>query len=192
MRVVIDLSEQDLDHFRSAMRRARESAAHLSAEDITAAALKLLEDTRNIQVPEFVGSRMRKLNTMIGMVHDKAWGLTDAERKEVLSALTYFCDPNDAIPDDIPVLGFLDDAIMIELVVEELKHELDAYEDFCQYRENAAQQSGSVAASGLNREDWLAQRQEELLERMRSRRGRDRSYGGAGGGSSVFSLFSMS
>ena len=190
MRVIIDLSEQDLDHFRSAMRRARESAAHLSSEDITAAALKLLEDTRDIQVPEFVGARMRKLNTMIAMVHDKAWGLTDAERKEVLSALTYFCDPNDAIPDNIPVLGFLDDAIMIELVVEELKHELDAYEDFCQYRASAMLENGAVAANGLNREDWLAQRQEELLERMRSRRGRDRSYGGGGGG--VFSLFSMS
>ena len=187
MRVIIDLSEQDLDHFRSAMRRARDSAAHLSSQDITDAALKLLHETRDIQAPEFVRLRMRKLHTMIAMVHDTAWGLTDVERKEVLSALTYFCDPNDAIPDNIPVLGFLDDAIMIELVVEELKHELDAYEDFCQYRSTAAE--AGVAANGLNREDWLAQRQEELLERMRSRRGRDRSYGG---GPSVFSLFSLS
>jgi hypothetical protein len=192
MRVVIDLSEQDLDHFRSAMRRARDAAAHLSAEDITAAALKLLADTRNIQVPDFVGDRMRKLDVMIAMVHDKGWGLTDTERKEVLSALTYFCDPEDAIPDNIPVLGFLDDAIMIELVVEELKHELDAYEDFCAFRTNAVTETGAIAASGLNREDWLAKRQEELLERMRQRRGRDRSYGGGGGGGNSFSLFSMS
>jgi uncharacterized membrane protein YkvA (DUF1232 family) len=188
MRVVIDLSEQDLDHFRSAMRRAREATAHLSVDQITEAAQKLLKDTRDIQVPEFVGLRMRKLDTMIAMVHDTAWGLTDLERKEVLSALTYFSDPEDAIPDHIPVLGFLDDAIMIELVVEELKHELDAYEDFCAFRATAATESGAVAASGLNREDWLARRQEELLERMRQRRGRDRSYGG----STAFSLFSMS
>jgi uncharacterized membrane protein YkvA (DUF1232 family) len=189
MRVVIDLSEHDLDHFRSAMRRAREATASLTAEEITSAALKLLADTRDIQVPEFVSLRMRKLDTMIGMVHDKAWGITDAERKEVLSALAYFCDPNDAIPDNIPVLGFLDDAIMIELVVEELKHELDAYEDFCQFRTTTAAESGTIAATGLSREDWLAKRQEELLDRMRSRRGRDRSYGG---GSSGFSLFAMS
>ncbi len=190
MRIVIDLSEQDLDHFRAAMRRARESAAHLTSEAITASALKLLEDTRDVQMPEFVSSRLRKLNTMIAMVHDTAWGLTEAERKEVLSALTYFCDPNDAIPDNIPVFGFLDDAIMIELTVEELKHELDAYEDFCQFRASAGAEAG--AASGLNREDWLAQRQEELLERMRTRRSRDRSYGGGGGSGGSFSLFSMS
>ena len=188
MRVIIDLSEQDLEHFRSAMRRARESAIHLSSQDITNAALKLLHETRDIQVPDFVRLRMNKLNTMIAMVHDSAWGLTDAERKEILSALTYFCDPNDAIPDSIPVLGFLDDAIMIELVVEELKHELDAYEDFCQYRISASTEADPHVANGLNREDWLAKRQEELLERMRSRRGRDRSYGGGPG---VFSLFSM-
>ena len=187
MRVIIDLSEQDLDHFRAAMRRAREATAHLSAEEITAAALKLLHETRDVQVPEFVGQRMRKLDTMIAMVHDKGWGLTDSERKEVLSALTYFSDPEDAIPDSIPVLGFLDDAIMIELVVEELKHELDAYEDFCQFRSNAVLQSGD-SANDLGRDDWLAKRQEELLERMRARRGRDRSYGGT----TAFSLFSMS
>lgn len=189
MRVIIDLSEQDLDYFRAAMRKSREAAAHLGSEEITNAALKLLEDTRDVQMPEYVAARLRKLNTMIAMVHDKGWGLTDAERKEVLSALTYFSDPNDIIPDNVPVLGFLDDAIMIELVVEELKHEMDAYEDFCQFRAAAVTEEG-VTANGLNREDWLAQRQEELLERMRSRRSRDRSYGAGGGGS--FSIFSMS
>jgi uncharacterized membrane protein YkvA (DUF1232 family) len=188
MQVVIDLSEKDLDHFRAAMRRAKEAAGHLSSTDITTAALKLLEETRSVQVPDFVAVRMKKLDTMIGMVHDVAWGMTDVERKEVLSALTYFCDPEDAIPDHIPVLGFLDDAIMIEMVVEELKHEIDAYEDFCQFRTSRSAQPGAVAASDVSKDDWLEQRQEELLDRMRQRRSRDRSYGNRPG----FGLFSTS
>ena len=187
MRVVIDLSENDLDHFRSAMRRAREAATTLSPDQIIAATRKLLEEVHNIEVPEFVSTRMKKLDSMMSMVHDSGWGITDQERKEILSALTYFCDPQDAIPDHIPVLGFLDDAIMIELVVEELKHELDAYEDFCQYRQTVSAESGAAMADGLNKEDWLAARQQELLDRMRGRRHRDRSY--SGGGS--FSIFSM-
>ncbi|MCB1598818.1 MAG: YkvA family protein [Lysobacterales bacterium] len=189
MRVVIDLSEQDLEHFRAAMRRAKEAAAHLSAAEITGAAMQLLEDTKGVQVPEFVSSRMKRLGTLVGMVHDTNWGISDEERKEILSALTYFSDPNDAIPDDIPVLGFLDDAIMIELVVEELKHEIDAYEDFCLFRKQAEDDIGAVEASGLNRDDWLQQRQNELLDRMRGRRSRDSaSYGGGRGGFSLFSI----
>ena len=188
MQIVIDLSEEDLEHFRDAMRRAKDAAKDLSATEITNAAQQLFDDTQATRVPEFVSSRMKRLGTLIAMVHDTNWGISDAERHEILSALTYFSDPQDAIPDTIPVLGFLDDAIMIELVVEELKHEIDAYEDFLLFRSQAAEEQGPAAASGLNRDDWLEQRQNELLDRMRTRRSRDSaSYGGRGG----FSLFSI-
>lgn len=177
MRVVIDLNENDLEHFRAAMRRAREAAQNLSGDEIIAAARKLLEDTRHVAIPQFVAERMRKLDLLIAMAQDPDWHISDAERTEILSALTYFCDPEDAIPDDIPVLGFLDDAIMIELVVEELKHELDAYEDFNAYRQSP--QADFDGDGKVDRTDWLGARELELLERMRRRRGRDSSYGGA-------------
>jgi uncharacterized membrane protein YkvA (DUF1232 family) len=45
--------------------------------------------------------------------------------------LAYFSDPEDSGPDHIPVLGFLDDAIMIELVVEELKDNIEAFLASC-------------------------------------------------------------
>lgn len=188
MRVVIDLTEDDLEHFRAAMRRAKDAAQHLTPTEITQAAQQLLDDTKDTQVPEFVATRMKRLGTLIGMVHDLNWGITDDERKEILSALTYFSDPNDAIPDTIPVLGFLDDAIMIELVVEELKHEIDAYEDFCQYRAQVVEEHGEGQGDNVDRSDWLNQRQAELLDRMRSRRGRDSYSGRSGGGFSLFSI----
>ena len=191
MRITIDLSENDLDHFRQAMKRAKEAAKDLAPEQIASAARQLLADSQDVELPEFIAARLAKLDTMINMATDTSWGISDGERREILSALTYFADPQDAIPDDVPVLGFLDDAIMIELVVEELKHELDAYEDFLAFRAQAAEESGVEFAGGLNRQDWLQSRQEELLDRMRRRRGRD--SGGYGGGRSGggFSLFSV-
>ena len=54
--------------------------------------------------------------------------------RPVLAALAYVCDPEDIIPDDIPGIGLLDDAVMIELVFRELRHEIEAYEDFRRYR----------------------------------------------------------
>ena len=61
------------------------------------------------------------------MIEDSEWKIPEEERADVLSALAYFSDPEDLVPDHIPVLGFLDDAIMIELVAEELKDDIEAF-----------------------------------------------------------------
>ena len=185
MRVIIDLNESDLDYFRAAMNRARDAAQDVSTDAIVASARKLLAETRDVAAPQFVAERMRKLDTMIQMAEDEHWGMSEHERKEVLSALAYFCDPNDAIPDNIPVLGFLDDAIMIELVVEELRHELDAYEDFLAYR--ASPQADFDGDGKVDKAEWLAVRENELLDCMRRRRERDRSSA-----RSSFSIFGVS
>jgi hypothetical protein len=113
---------------------------------------------------------------MIAMVRDEAWALSGEDRDRVLSALTYFCDPDDVIPDNVAVLGYLDDAIMIELSVRELKHELDAYDDFCDFRQHQAQRRG-LEPGKVGRADWLDGRREELVERMHTRRERDMGVG---------------
>jgi hypothetical protein len=73
-------------------------------------------------------------------------------------------------------LGFLDDAIMIELSVRELQHELDAYDDFCDFREHQARKRG-IEPAAVGRADWLEGRREELMERMHTRRERDFGVG---------------
>ena len=116
---------------------------------------------------------------MIAMVHDAGWALPEEDKNRVLSALTYFADPKDVIPDTVPVLGFLDDAIMIELCVRELKHELDAYDDFCDYRRAEAKRRGeNVDSLTMARAEWLEGRRLELQDRMHRRR--RESYSGAG------------
>lgn len=178
--ITIDLGDADLQHFIDGMRKAQEETKHLSAQQITDAAKKLLSDSAGVQVPAFIGERLAKLDAMIRMVHDAGWALPDEDKQRVLSALTYFADPKDVIPDTVPVLGFLDDAIMIELCVRELKHELDAYDDFCDFRNTEAHRHGvDPADHSVDRADWLEGRREELQDRMRRRR-RD-SYSGSGG-----------
>src|SRR3546814_10749757 len=122
---------------------------------------------------------------MIAMVRDDAWALSGEDRDRVLSALTYFCDPNDVIPDHVAVLGFLDDAIMIELSVRELRHELDAYDDFCDYRAAQAVRRG-IEAENVGRADWLDSRREELVERLHNRRHRDAGHASCYGRSSGY------
>ena len=81
------------------------------------------------------------------------------------------------------MLGYLDDAIMIEVCVRELAHELAAYEEFCDYRQCEADRRGMNPAD-VGRAEWLEGRREELQDRMHRRRARD--YGTGYGSSSGY------
>lgn len=167
LRVTFDLEDADLRYFRDNMRRARATASEHDTEAILVRADSMVSDISLTTVPAFVLERVAKLRHLIDMVRDEEWALAAPERANVLAALAYFADPHDLIPDAVPVLGYIDDAIMIELVVKELKHEIDAFIDFEKYR------SGEKArhrADHLSRAEYLAIKRRELHSRMRRRR----------------------
>ena len=173
LRVSFELDDEDLRHFRLIMREARKAAVRLAPEEIVASAEALLGQIRESRVPGFIRDRLEKLTIMIQMLKDHEWRLPGAESTRVLNALAYFTEPEDLIPDHIPGVGFLDDAIMVELVVRELKHEIEAYGDFCDFRARQQPKPGiKRKTSDLNRDQWLAERRDELQSRMRRRRKR--------------------
>jgi hypothetical protein len=129
--ISFELSDRDLEHFNAAIKAAAFTAGSKSEEEIVGAAGKLLEDTGALQLPDFIVARLERLDALIAMVRDEGWALPDDDRARVLSALVYFADPKDIIPDNVPVLGYFDDAIAIALCERELKHDLVAYEEFC-------------------------------------------------------------
>ncbi len=168
LRISFDLNEDDLKHFRLIMDEARKAAVRMAPEDIVAGAENLLENVADTNAPGFIVDRLRKLRLMIDMISDLEWRLPHHDTTRVLNALAYFANPEDLIPDDIPGLGFLDDAIMIELVVRELKHEIEAYQDFCDYRDRTRREQGDGAE--ISRGGWLSERRKALQSRMRRRR----------------------
>jgi len=173
LRVSFELDDDDLNHFRLIMREARKAAGRLAPEEIVANAETLLGQIGQSSVPKFIRERLDKLEIMIRMLKDDQWRLPGDEAARVLNALAYFTEPEDLIPDHIPGVGFLDDAIMVELVVRELKHEIDAYADFCDFRADREPRPGiKRKTSDMTRDQWLDQRREELQARMRRRRKR--------------------
>jgi uncharacterized membrane protein YkvA (DUF1232 family) len=180
--ISFELSDRDLEHFQNAIKAATFSAGTKSAEEVTAAAGKLLENAANLQLPDFIYERLDKLDALIAMLRDEGWALPEEDRQRVLSALVYFADPQDIIPDNVPVLGYFDDAIAIELCVRELRHELDAYEEFCDFRQGEAERRGMNPAT-VGRAEWLAARRDELQDRMHRQRTRDfgTGYGSSSG-----------
>lgn len=163
------LSQSDLDFFGGIMQQAREKAKDISEQQVTDSAKQLLEEVNQSDTTDFIRDHMAQLDTLISMIMDEGWGLIAEDRERVLSALTYFSEPLDLIPDDTPGLGFLDDAIMIEIVCKALEHEIQAYREFLIFRATQSNRRGQEAA-GVQRADWLEQRRQQLHARMRRRR----------------------
>ena len=168
MRVTFDLDSKDLDYFRAVFRRARAAAEGADEAEIISKARAVIDQVAGAEVPAFVQQRVDKLESLIEMVEDAEWALASPERRNVLSALSYFAEPQDIIPDTVPVLGYLDDAIMIELVVKELNHEIQAFADFCRYREEEKARNRNP---NLSRQQFLDVKRRHLQQRIRRRRG---------------------
>ncbi len=176
--ICINLSDSDLKLFVEHMKSAQKKVDKLDEVSVVGAARKLLE-TCDKNLPDFIATRLKQLETMIELVEDAGFGLPDENRDNVLAALTYFASPDDIVPDNVPVLGFLDDAIMIELCVRDLKFEIEAYRDFREWRDNeATRRHENGAQLMLSRVDWAEARRAETLEKMH--RQRRESYAGGG------------
>ncbi len=167
LRVTFELEDEDLAYFQSNMQKAQTRAVSMPVEEVLRTADERILEAHQTKLPKFVDERVQKLSALIEMLRDEEWDLPDAERKNVLAALVYLSEPEDLIPDEVPVLGYVDDAIMIELVVKELRPEIDAFLDFCRYR---AGERTRKRNPDLSREEYLAIKRRELHERMRRRR----------------------
>ncbi len=147
-KVSFALDEEDVDYFRRLFRNARKSAATIDPDEIINAASELVRSVRAKKgTPRFIVEAVLAIEDLREIILDEDYRAPKAVRNQVLGALSYFANADDLIPDDIPVLGFLDDAIMIKFVEEEFKHELWAYRKFRKFRDGAELRPWTQVAS---------------------------------------------
>lgn len=171
MRITFELEPSDIERFHEALERADRRVASADECDIVAAARHGLETLPIDCAPGYIRSRMQEVARLVDMLEDEAWALPQVERGEVLKLLAYFSDPEDLIPDDVAVIGLLDDAIMLELLLRRIRHVVAAYADFCAARRAQAEAGGGDQRIANARD--LARARERLHARMRRRRVRE-------------------
>ena len=171
MRITFELEPADIERFHAALSRSRHATRCADEVDVIDAAKYALDHLSASTAPAYVRRRLVEVQRLILMLEDEAWALTDPERSEVVETLAYFSDPDDLIPDDIEVIGLLDDAIMLELLLRRLRTVLNAYADFCVFRTTLAAMPGGSEARCLYART-LAERRAKLHARMRRRRTR--------------------
>lgn len=174
MKFSIELSKRDLDFFREALIMSRNAVRHAEESEIIEAICDVLAEIKSEEpLPDFVTKRIPQLESMIRMLQDDEWKLPNDARERLLAAFVYFADPEDIVPDHIPVIGYLDDIIMIELVVRELHHAREAYDDFCDYRENYDRKITGNSDRAIRR-DRIDKKRQQLHQRMKRRLMKDR------------------
>jgi hypothetical protein len=95
------------------------------------------------------------------------------ERERLLATFIYFGNPEDILPDHVPVIGYLDDVIMIELAVREVHHVREVYEDFCKFR-NVCKKNYKSDGDDAGYRERIARKRKSLHQRMKRRLRKDR------------------
>lgn len=164
MEISLHLDPDDLAEFRAGLACARALAGSMDECDVVDAAKTSLDNLPIAAAPGYVRRQLARVQMLIAMLEDEDFALPQPERAEVLIALVYLSDPDDLVPDARAVVGLLDDAIVVELVMRELGLVVQTYELFVAER-RAARESHAGDRMGLARH--LAECRIRLLAGLR-------------------------
>lgn len=104
-----------------------EGASYVSPHDLTALT-SLLPQVRSKCAKIADSERLRRRIALLTQYFEETYALGATEaRRETAFVLYYFLKGYDLIPDSIPTIGFLDDALLIEAVVNRNREALRAH-----------------------------------------------------------------
>ena len=68
--------------------------------------------------------------TLYAMMEDREFKVQNVSKVAIGGALAYVVLPADVIPDFIPIVGWLDDALVLKLVMDSARGEIAGYRSF--------------------------------------------------------------
>lgn len=175
----IEIREDEVQRFNALAHSLNDEMPALTADQIAGVARRVLRTAVAGGESPFIRSRMRRAAEMRAMVADAAWSLDATAAKRIADLLAYIDDPDGLFGDDVPHIGLLDDALLVDISMDNLRDELDDYAEFCRYRQaEAARRRCPVEAAGVDRAQWQRARDEELRLEQQLRRVRGSHYAG--------------
>jgi hypothetical protein len=179
----LELREDKLRRFNDFVQLVAPYQPAFSANQIAGAARRVLRAAMKGQESTFIKVRMRRAGEIRSALDDTQWEVAARFEHAMREIVAYLDDDAGAlIHNDVPVVGLLDDAILVDCAMDTLREELDDYAGFCRYRLGEAARLGvPVDAVEARRERWNAERQQELRLEQQLRRVRGANHGKSGG-----------
>ena len=153
----LQLDASAVSRFDSLLHEIHPEARHVDVDRIASMG-RWLQDLPADQARAVLDERLSRIELLRAMIEDSDWDQRETSSGRVRKLLAYLDQDSDLIPDDIPLLGLLDDVILLELAWPAVKTEADDYLDFCRFRESD-QPTGDGAQQ---REAWINARLQAL------------------------------
>ena len=108
-----------------------EKAENITAEDEKRIEKKFHKKHRSLKNSNpFIKKMLRQLILFYQMVFDRNYHFAIKSRYIMLGAMLYFIIPIDLLSDFIPVLGYVDDAVIVKMAWNTVHDEIEKYREF--------------------------------------------------------------
>jgi uncharacterized membrane protein YkvA (DUF1232 family) len=128
------LQSEEVARFDELVHQIHPNAPRVDADRVAQLSRWLLA-LPEAQAREVLDERLSRIDGLRRMVADPNWDCAPSHRERVEKMLCYLDETVNLIPDRVPLLGKLDDVLLLELTWPALATEVDEYDDFTQYRE---------------------------------------------------------
>ena len=119
---IFQLTEEDKAHYLTLIDKID---LNKSSEVIQSLNLKLddLVSSKNLNIVE---TDLIKNVSVLLSIYQTYPDLTESIKKRIIFAISYFCESDDDIPDIVPEIGYLDDAVVARCVIDSISADLPA------------------------------------------------------------------
>ena len=119
---IFQLTEVDKEHYLTLIDKID---LNKSSEVIQSLNLKLddLVSSKNLNIVE---TDLIKNVSVLLSIYQTYPDLTESIKKRIIFAISYFCESDDDIPDIVPEIGYLDDAVVARWVIDSISADLPA------------------------------------------------------------------
>ncbi|MFC3813997.1 hypothetical protein [Lysobacter sp. GCM10012299] len=172
-----DLRSADVDRFNGLLARLGRTQTPLDTDQLASAARELCDRSIHDFSPPSIRQRLRRIAAVEQMVGDAQWEPANDAVDTAQLIVDYARSRDDLIPDWLPKVGRLDDAIVVDTAWPRLVAEVEDYLDYARLRSMEAQRRGcAVSAFEFSRKDWEQMRYEEAVYAEHERQIRESSY----------------
>lgn len=173
----LELDNGALRRFQQVAESLQPDCPPPDADEIASAARNLAHAYRGLRRAPCIRLRLRCLAALRAMAGEPAWNLDGAKQQCIAAIAGYAANDERLVPDAVPVIGGLDEAILVDLAWPSLRFDLDDYLDFRRVRaEEAALRGLRPHGFDFDREQWLQSRFAMLAWQAHVRRCGRESY----------------